>query len=144
MPHPELQQEQAYVDHAYDCLDRMRATLEGAQDTMATEFAALAIEAWMKRRQKTFLDAERGLCFGRLTLDGRGRPLYVGRRWVHDDEQEVLVINWQAPAARPFYTATPADPQRVTQRRRYRTACRRLVDNSDQSLNRSAAEEASV
>ena len=32
-----------------------------------------------------------------------------------------LVVNWQAPAARPFYTATPADPQRVTQRRRYRT-----------------------
>jgi DNA helicase IV len=144
MPHPELQQEQAYVDHAYACLDKMRATLEGAQDRMATEFAALAIEAWMKRRQKTFLDAERGLCFGRLTLDGLGRPLYVGRRWVHDDRQEVLVVNWQAPAARPFYTATPADPQRVTQRRRYRTSGRRLVDISDESLDGTAVEGASV
>jgi len=144
MSHPELQQEQAYVDHAYECLDRMRATLEGAQDRMATEFAAVAIEAWMKRRQKTFVDAERGLCFGRLTLDALARPLYVGRRWVHDDDQDVLVVNWQAPAARPFYTATPADPQRVTQRRRYRTDGRRIVDISDESLDGTAVEGASV
>jgi DNA helicase IV len=144
MSHPELQQEQAYVDHAYECLDKMRATLEGAQDRMATEFAALAIEAWMKRRRKTFLDAERGLCFGRLTLDELARPLYVGRRWVHDDHQDVLVVNWQAPAARPFYTATPNDPQRVTQRRRYRTEGRRIVDISDESLDGTAVEGASV
>jgi DNA helicase IV len=144
MPHPELQQEQAYLDHAYECLDRMRTTLEGAQDRMATEFAALAIEAWMKRRQKTFVDAERGLCFGRLSLDGLLRPLYVGRRWVHDENQDVVVVNWQAPAARPFYTATPADPQRVTQRRRYRTDKRRIVDISDESLDGTAVEGASV
>ena len=75
MSHPELQDEQAYVDHAYECLDKMRKTLEGAQNRMATEFAALAIEAWMKRRQKTFADAERGLCFGRLSLDALARPL---------------------------------------------------------------------
>src|SRR3982751_592259 len=121
MSHPELQAEQEYVDHAYDCLEKMRATLEHAQDAMATEFAAVAMEAWLKRRQRTFLDADRGLCFGRLTLDALARPLYVGRRWVHDDRQDVLVINWQAPAARPVLTATPHDPQRVTQRRRYRT-----------------------
>src|SRR5689334_3720578 len=144
MPHPELQQEQAYVDHAYECLDKMRTTLEGAQDRMATEFAAIAIEAWMKRRQKTFVDAERGLCFGRLTLDGTLRPLYVGRRWVHDDDREPLVVNWQAPAARPFYTATPSDPQRVVQRRRYRTEGRAIVDISDESLDGTAVEGASV
>ena len=144
MSHPELHEEQAYVDHAYECLDKMRKTLEGAQDRMATEFAALAIEAWMKRRQKTFVDAERGLCFGRLTLDLLERPLYVGRRWVHDDKQDVVVVNWQAPAARPFYTATPSDPQRVTQRRRYRTEGRRIVDISDESLDGTAVEGASV
>ena len=144
MSHPELHEEQAYVDHAYECLEKMRKTLEGAQDRMATEFAALAIEAWMKRRRKTFADAERGLCFGRLSLDELARPLYVGRRWVHDDKQDVLVVNWQAPAARPFYTATPADPQRVTQRRRYRTEGRRIVDISDESLDGTAVEGASV
>jgi DNA helicase IV len=144
MSHPELKAEQAYVDHAYACLDRMRATLGRTQAAMATEFAALAMEAWAKRRARTFQDAEQGLCFGRLTLDGSLRPLYVGRRWVHDDDQDVLVINWQAPAARPFYTATPAEPQRVTQRRRYRTDKRRIVDISDESLDGSAVQGASV
>ena len=86
------------------------------------------------RRLRTFEDAERGLCFGRLTLEGAPRPLYVGRRWVHDEERG-LVVNWQAPAARPFYTATPADPQRSTVRRRYRTEGRRLLDISDELLD---------
>jgi DNA helicase IV len=144
VPHPELQQEQAYVDHAYDCLDKMRATLGRTQDAMATEFAALAMEAWAKRRARTFQDAERGLCFGRLTLDGTLRPLYIGRRWVHDDDREALVVNWQAPAARPFYTATPSDPQRVTLRRRYRTDGRRMVDISDESLDGTGVEGATV
>src|SRR3954466_11232218 len=144
MPHPELASEQAYVDNAYACLDKMRTTLEGSQDRMATEFAAVAMEAWLKRRQRTFIDAERGLCFGRLTLDGALRPLYVGRRWVQDEDAEPLVVNWQAPAARPFYTATPADPHGVTQRRRYRTEGRRIVDISDESLDGTAVEGASV
>jgi DNA helicase IV len=144
MSHPELQQEQAYVDRAYECLDRMRDTLYRTQDSMATEFAALAIEAWAKRRAKTFQDAEQGLCFGRLTLDSGSRPLYVGRRWVHDDEGDMLVVNWQAPAARPFYTATPQDPHGVTQRRRYRTDRRRIVDISDESLDGTVVEGASV
>src|SRR5207302_885080 len=133
-----------YVHNAYACLDKMRTTLEGSQDRMATEFAAVAMEAWLKRRRRTFQDAERGLCFGRLILDGTLRPLYVGRRWVHDDAHEALIVNWQAPAARPFYTATPSEPQRVTQRRRFRTEGRRLVDISDEALDGSGVEGATV
>ena len=144
MSHPELAEEQAYVDRAYEALDAMRSTLERTGDAMATEFAAVAMEAWVKRRHRTFQDAERGLCFGRLTLDGGLRPLYVGRRWVHDERHEMLVVNWQAPAARPFYTATPTDPQRVTQRRRYRTDGRRIVDISDEALDGTGVEGATV
>src|SRR5437868_12792751 len=144
MPHPELEQEQAYVDNAYAQLDRMRSTLERSQDRMATEFAAVAIEAWLKRRRRTFQDAERGLVFGRLSLDGTLRPLYIGRRWVHDDAHVVLVVNCQAPAARPFYTATPSEPRGVTQRRRFRSEGRRLLDISDESLDGSAVEGATV
>jgi len=142
--HPELQQEQDYIDNAYEALDRMRSTLERTGDSMATEFAAIAMEAWVKRRIRTFQDADRGLCFGRLTLDVGVRPIYVGRRWVHDDQHEMLVVNWQAPAARPFYTATPADPHGVTQRRRYRTDGRRIVDISDESLDGTVVEGAAV
>src|SRR6266571_4170745 len=144
MAHPELASEQAYVDNAYEQLDRMRSTVARTQDAMATEWAALYMEAWAKRRHKTFDDAERGLVFGRLTLDGTPRPLYIGRRWVHDDKHEPLVVNWQAPAARPFYTATPQQPQRVTVRRRFRTEERRVLDISDEALDGSAIEGALV
>ncbi|HZT84206.1 MAG TPA: ATP-binding domain-containing protein [Gaiellaceae bacterium] len=144
MPHPELAAEQAYVDRAYEQLDRMRSTVARTQEAMATEWAALNMEAWAKRRMRTFEDAERGLVFGRLTLDGTPRPLYVGRRWVHDDRHESLVVNWQAPAARPFYTATPETPHGVRQRRRFRAEGRRLIDISDESLDGSAVEGASV
>jgi len=144
MAHPELAAEQAYVDTAYEQLDRMRSTVERTQDAMATEWAALNMEAWAKRRMQTFEDAERGLVFGRLSLDANPRPLYVGRRWVTDDRQESLVVNWQAPAARPFYTATPQDPHGVTQRRRFRAKGRKLLDISDESLDGTAVEGAGV
>jgi DNA helicase IV len=144
MSHPELAEEQAYVDHAYACLDTMRSTIERAADATDNEVAAEAMQAWARRRIRTFQDAERGLCFGRLTLDGGLRPLYVGRRWVHDDRHEMLVVNWQAPASRPFYTATPADPHGVTQRRRFRTEGRRITDISDEALDGSGVEGASV
>src|SRR2546421_1205965 len=142
--HPELAAEQAYVDRAYEQLDRMRSTVARTQEAMATEGPALNGEAWVKRRMRPCEDAERGLVFGRLTLDGTPRPLYVGRRWVHDDEHESLVVNWQAPAARPFYTATPQTPHGVQQRRRFRPEGRRLTDLSDESLDGSAVEGASV
>src|SRR5437588_4445126 len=144
MAHPELAAEQAYVDRAYDQLDKMRSTVARTQEAMATEWAALNMEAWAKRRMRTFEDAERGLVFGRLTLDGTPRPLSVGRRGVHDDQHESLVVNWQAPAARPFYTATPQAPHCVQQRRRFRAEGRRLTDISDESLDGSAVEGASV
>jgi len=144
MAHPELAAEQAYVDNAYEQLDRMRLTVARTQEAMATEWAALNMEAWAKRRMKTFEDAERGLVFGRLSLDANPRPLYVGRRWVTNSEQESLVVNWQAPAARPFYTATPQDPHGVTQRRRFRTKGRKLLDISDESLDGTAVDGAGV
>jgi DNA helicase IV len=144
VPHPELPAEQRYVDDAYAYLERMRQTVARAADAVDGEVAALAMEAWAKRRLATFGDAEQGLCFGRLDLDEAPRPLYVGRRWVHDDEQQVVVVNWQAPAARPFYTATPQEPQRVRLRRRFRTRGRELLDLADEALDGSALEGVAV
>ncbi|MCP9485863.1 MAG: AAA family ATPase [Gaiellaceae bacterium MAG52_C11] len=144
MSHPDLPAEQAYVDRAYAALDEMRDVVSRAANATDQEVAALALEAWSARRLVTYEDAERGLLFGRLDFDDVERPLYVGRRWVQDDEQRQLVVNWQAPAARPFYTATPVDPQRVTLRRRFRTAGRRLTDIADESLDGSMLDGASV
>ena len=144
MSHPELKAEQAYVDRAYEYLERMRDVVARAGDAADGEVAQAALDAWSSRRLATFEDAERGLLFGRLDFERVERPLYVGRRWVHGDQQEQVVVNWQAPAARPFYTATPADPQRVTLRRRFRTHGRRLLDIADESLDGTTLDGAAV
>ena len=144
MSHPDLAAEQAYVDHAYACLERMREIVLRAGDAADGEVAQAALDAWAAKRLATFEDAERGLMFGRLDFEAVERALYVGRRWVHDDEGEQVVVNWQAPAARPFYTATPQDPQRVTLRRRFRAQGRRLVDIADEALDGSTLDGASV
>ncbi|HEX7526639.1 MAG TPA: hypothetical protein VF327_10040, partial [Gaiellaceae bacterium] len=144
MSHPELTAEQAYVDRAYEHLERMRDVLASAGDKVDGEVAQAAMDAWAAKRLRTFEDAERGLCFGRLDFETMLRPLYVGRRWVHDEEQQQLVINWQAPAARPFYTATPQDPHGVTLRRRFRTDGRRLLDIADEALDGSIVDGAAV
>jgi DNA helicase IV len=122
----------------------MRDILGRAGDTADGEVAQAALDAWAARRLQTFEDAERGLCFGRLDFETVDHPLYVGRRWVHDDDQRQVVVNWQAPAARPFYTATPYDPQRVTLRRRFRTHGRRLVDIADETFDGSTIDGAAV
>jgi hypothetical protein len=142
--HPDLPAEQAYVDRAYECLDRMRETLLRAADAGDSEVAAEAIEGWATGRLRTFADAERGLCFGRIDSEGASDAIYVGRRWVHDDDRGALVVNWQAPAARPFYTATSAEPHGVTLRRRFRSRGRKLLDISDEALDGSLADAAAA
>jgi DNA helicase IV len=121
----------------------MREAVGRAGEQGVGDVAQAALAAWGARRLQTFADAERGLCFGRLDVE-LAEPLYVGRRWVHDGEHRVVVVNWQAPAARPFYTATPQDPQRVTLRRRFRTQGRRLLDISDETLDGTTLEGATV
>jgi DNA helicase IV len=144
MSHPDLPAEQAYLDHAYESLDEMRAALVRTAEAGAYDVAVEALEGWAARRLETFDEAERGLCFGRIDSEEARDPVYVGRRWVHDDARRPLIVNWQAPAARPFYTATPAEPHGVTLRRRFRTRGRRLLDISDEALDGSLADAAAA
>ena len=44
--------------------------VERAGEAGIGEIEAAVLEAWSARRLVTFEDAERGLCFGRLDLDG--------------------------------------------------------------------------
>ncbi len=142
MAHPDLPAEQAYLDEAYAGLDRMKEALLRAAGAGATEISQQAIEDWATGRLRTFEDADRGLCFGRIDSEESADPIYIGRRWVNDDLRRALIINWQAPAARPFYTATPAAPHGVTLRRRFRTQGRTLTGISDEALDGSLADAA--
>src|ERR1044072_2091824 len=118
----------------------MRELLLRTAEAGATDISQQAIENWASGRLRTFEDADRGLCFGRLDSQEAHDPNYVGRRWGHAAGRHPLVVTGQAPAARPFYTATPAAPHGVTLRRRFRTKGRTLTGISDDALDGALAD----
>ena len=91
-----------------------------------------------------------GLVFGRLDLaDGPGdgeraedREIrYIGRLGVRDDDYEPLVIDWRAPAASPFYRATPGDNHGVIRRRVLRCRGEEVVGVEDDLMVPEAPED---
>jgi DNA helicase IV len=142
-PSTELEREQAYVSMLYRRLDglrdRTRRELERAlrPDGGGHLQARLDRDAFVARhadRLAQLAAAEDGLCFGRLDL-GDGSHLYVGRIGMLDDEREPLLVDWRAPAAQPFYRATPAAPGAVVRRRHLRTRDRVVLEIDDDLLN---------
>jgi DNA helicase IV len=81
--------------------------------------------------------ADSGLCFGRLDRREADVPRYVGRigLFAEDGADEPLLVDWRAPAAQPFYTATPAHDLGVRRRRHIRTRGRRVVGVVDEVLD---------
>ncbi|WP_007508731.1 MULTISPECIES: HelD family protein [Pseudofrankia] len=110
----------------------------GGRPQAHTERQATA--AMHTRQLARFDAAEDGLCFGRLDFhDGETR--YVGRLGIFDesDDYTPLLIDWRAPAARPFYLATAASPEGVRRRRHIRTSRRRVFQIDDEVLDLDAA-----
>ncbi|MCC3653647.1 UvrD-helicase domain-containing protein [Streptomyces sp. S07_1.15] len=71
--------------------------------------------------------------------DGRtyaeiAETLHIGRIGVLDADYTPLVIDWRAPAAAPFYRATPVDPGRVVRRRVIRSKGRKVLGVEDDLL----------
>ncbi|MFO7253381.1 MAG: helicase, partial [Actinomycetes bacterium] len=111
------------------------------RDTFAAMYAGRLASLWA---------VEHGLCFGRIDLapgeagaDGGGdRTLYIGRIGLSDDDQRRLLVDWRAPAAQPFYRATPAAPMGLRRRRHLRTKGRRVVGIDDDLLDPDTLTEA--
>ncbi|BDM66935.1 DNA helicase [Streptomyces nigrescens] len=67
-------------------------------------------------------------------VDNRARiaeTLHIGRLGVLDADYSPLVIDWRAPAAAPFYRATPVAPGRVVRRRVIRSKGRKVLGVED-------------
>ncbi|WP_158882632.1 UvrD-helicase domain-containing protein [Amycolatopsis anabasis] len=80
--------------------------------------------------------ADHGLCFGRLD-HAEGGHQHIGRIGLFDEEAdyEPLLMDWRAPAARPFYCATAANPEGVTRRRHFHTRGQEVLDFHDDHLD---------
>ncbi len=91
--------------------------------------------AFQAAKRLAVLDAEHeGLVFGRLDrTDGEIR--YIGRIGLRDADYEPLVIDWRAPAAEPFYRATPTNPMQVVRRRVLRCQGDRVIGIEDDLLD---------
>ncbi|MBY3555370.1 AAA family ATPase [Modestobacter lapidis] len=95
-------------------------------------------------RRITMLDAaEPGLVIGRLDRTEVPQPLYIGRTGLAADDPggDPALVDWRAPAARPFYTATAFSPDGVARRRHIRTLGRRVTDIDDEVLVLAEGEE---
>src|SRR5579863_3590740 len=142
-------QEQSYVDMLYRLLDQARErTAQALDQTLGSGGAGGTFQARLERdftaseqsRRLAQLNAvERGMVFGRTDGHEPGQPdaqdpvtLYIGRIGLRDDEHEPRLIDWRAPAAHPFYAATPMDPNGLIRRRHIYTRNRTVTGVDDE------------
>ena len=134
----------------YERLDALRAVTEQRLAAVRLGPTAENDQGWSEREsfaqeyqdRAAELDAaERNLCFGRLDFDD-GDRFYIGRLGLRSDDHDLLLVDWRARAAEPFYRATPRERYGVTRRRHLHTVNRRVVSLDDDVLDLDAVDEA--
>ncbi len=86
-----------------------------------------------ERRLAALQVGEAGLVFGRTDASDGDRR-YIGRLAISDEDNEPLVVDWRAPAAEPFYRATPGAPMGLVRRRHFILRGRTLTGLDDELL----------
>ena len=141
--HPEMDAEQAYVDHAYACLESARdraleltAMVEvGQGGTNQARFEREAIWDSVATRLGRLDMGDAALIFGRIDQEAEagGGRFYIGRVGVWDVDQDPVVVDWRAPIAEAFYRATGPVPMGL-ERRRYLVSRGRVVVGIEDEL----------
>lgn len=144
----EIADEQQYVSMLYGRLDELRkqagerldSALRNTGGTQQERSQRDSTVSMYTEQIERFGAVEQGLCFGRLDLDS-GTRRYIGRIGMFADagEFEPVLLDWRAPAARPFYLATAATPEGVRRRRHIRTRDRAVVGLDDEVLDLAVA-----
>ena len=126
--HPDLADEQAYIDHAYDCLEasrndawKLRNIQEGTLGgTVQARFERDVFDETLVNRLTQLDLGDAALVFGRIDRLADSliespdtfECFHIGRLAVADKNREPVVVDWRAPVAEPFSkVVTP--PQRV-------------------------------
>jgi hypothetical protein len=131
-----IAEEQRFLDVALERRDRLAARLGEQIAAGDDDGLGPARQRMSRQRFEELRQAGDGLVFGRLdAVDGTVR--HVGRIGLRDGDEdaEPLLIDWRAPAARPFYTATAVEPQGQARRRHIRTAEAMVVGVDDEPLD---------
>ncbi len=135
--HPDLSAEQAYIDRAYESLERsrteatrLRSMVEvGRGGTEQARWEREMIEGNIANRLASLQLGDASLIFGRIdrTRSAGGDSFHIGRLAVSDEHREPLVVDWRAPVAEPFYRATGRQPMGLVRRRHFATRGRQLL-----------------
>jgi len=142
--HPDLAAEQAYIDHAYDCLEKSRSDAWKLRDlseaTRGGTFQAryerdVFDEALVNRLIRLDL-GDAALVFGRIDrlaeTPDEIESFHIGRLAVADDNSDPVVVDWRAPVAEPFYRATGREPMGLRRRRHFAVQSRTLLGLEDE------------
>jgi DNA helicase IV len=146
--HPELQAEQAYIDHAYDSLEanrasavRLRQMVEvGKGGTEQARWEREVINDNIAHRLQQLHVGDASLVFGRIDYDADNGDdsFYIGRVAVAGPDREPLVVDWRAPVAEAFYRATPRESLGLVRRRHFATRGRTLLGIEDELFGEAA------
>jgi DNA helicase IV len=139
----ELAEEQAYFDRAHKHRERRRAELGDVPSAAAHAGAAQRLLSWVKARKDAGRRAQEAVAFGRID-DESPEVLYIGYEVIADEDHEILVVNWQAPAAAPYYQATHADPGGLVRKRSFVCTGNRITDFDDVVFRQLAKEVAAL
>ena len=144
MQNDAIAEEQDHLDRLHDVirtqsdLEERRSELalrafDGDDDSSFSERDALV--AHHRQRMVELRSSSYGLLFGLLERETEERH-HIGRIGLRDPESgDQLLLDWRAPASRPFYTATPLRPEGLRLRRRIGTAGRRVTEVHDEVLD---------
>lgn len=134
-----LVEEQTVLNMALQNRDRVLEHFQAQLAVPSNDPVGQARLRNLQRRSSELRNAGDSLLFGRLdALDGTTR--HIGRVGIPGIEEysDPLVLDWRAPAARPFYTATPLDPQGQARRRHVRTRDSLVIGLDDEQLDGTA------
>ncbi|MCB0953745.1 MAG: AAA family ATPase [Microthrixaceae bacterium] len=156
MKHPDLESEQAYIDHAHECLEAtrqevaaMRGAVEGGRGgTYQNRFERDVMWDRVGTRLEQLDLGDLSLVFGRIDTEAveshngsEARPqeaFYIGRLAVSDENRDPVVVDWRAPVAATFYRATGVDPMGLRRRRHFATRGKRLLGIDDELFGSAA------
>jgi DNA helicase IV len=146
-----MEAEQAYIDHAHECLEASRREVEAMRDVVSggrggTFQSRFERDVMWDRVDARLAQLELGdlsLVFGRIDTeaveaDERGaggapaETWYIGRLAVADERRDPVVVDWRAPMAERFYRATGVDPMGLRRRRHFATRGRTLLGIDDE------------
>ncbi len=149
--HPDLADEQAYIDHAYDCLEQSRAVAWKLRDlseadlggTFQARFERNAFDEALVRRLTDLDLGPAALVFGRIDRymvdddgapvgDGETEEFHIGRLAIAEQDAEPVVVDWRAPVAEPFYRATGREAMGLARRRHFAVEGRELLGIEDE------------